>query len=151
MFSIECAPLSDFEEHAEIVEALNRANVAVSNDLPSRRPSYQFDYREVGVETVKRLFAYADIAVTNTPVGADGSFAPIASSGEWVVFPLEGLRSYLEASSPSGLRAYREFGSLDRIPDAMGSTLGVEDQLAMATLECLSFCETHQLLLAFSW
>ena len=151
MFSIDCAPFSDFEEHAEIVQALDSVDAEVSRDVPAQRPSYQFDYREIGIETVKRLFAYADIAVTNTPVGVTGSFAPVASSGAWVVFPLEGLRSHIEATSPSGLRAYREFGSLDRIPDAMGSTLGVEDQLAMATLECLSFCKTHQLLLAFSW
>lgn len=151
MFSIECAALSDFDEYDEILAALGLAKVFISSDAPSTRPSYHFDYREVGLDNVKRVLGYAGIAVTNTPLGVGGSFDPIAHEGEWVVFPLEGLRRHFEGIAEGAVRDYERFGSLDRVIEARGPDVTPGDQLVVAILECLRFCEVNSLVLTFAW
>lgn len=150
MFSIDCAPLSEFDDYEDLLTALEFAKDSLSREAPVKRPSYQFDYREVGLETVDEVLGYADIAGTNTPLGVVGSFEPIAEEGEWVVFPLSGLREHLENVAPEAVVAFNEFGSLDRAVSSRPS-LTPGDQLAIAVLECLDFCQKSRLVLAFAW
>lgn len=151
MFSIDCAPLSDFEDYQDILAALAGVGVPISRGVPATRPSYQFDYKEVGLDTVKRMLGYAGIAVTNTPLGVAGSFEPVAEDGEWVVFPLAGLQKHFENVAAAAVRAFDQFGSLDSLDNARGPELTPGDQLVVAVLECLHFCKENRLILAFAW
>lgn len=151
MFSIDCAGLSDFEDYEQIVTALAVAETTLSHEGPTVRPSFQFDYREVGLETIKTVLGYAKIAVTNTPLGVVGSFEPIGEEGEWVVFPLTGLRQFLESTNPVAVANFDRCGSLDTVFSTVSQPQTPGDQLVIAVLECLHFCQENNLVLAFAW
>jgi hypothetical protein len=151
VFSVDCAPLSDFDAYGDILVALASVKASITRDAPTARPSYQFDYGEIGLDTVKRVLVYAGIAATNTPLGVSGSFEPITKNREWVVFPLHGLRKHFESIAREAVKDFDRCGSLDAVVQARGVEMTPGDQLLLAVLECLNFCEENKLILAFAW
>ncbi len=151
MFSVDCVSLSEFEDYPNLFKALAEAGVPIASEPPAARPSFQFGYREVGLDTLKRVLGYAGIVDTNTPLGVAGLFDPVAEEGEWVIFPLAGLRKHIEHTSGAAYEEFSRFRSLASFECARGTGITPADQIVIAVLECLEFCERNRLILAFGW
>jgi hypothetical protein len=95
-------------------------------------PFMQLSYDEISIETVEELFGYADVALTNSPVGVPCDVEPKSKGREWVLFSLQRFEFFL-----NGLRTSRN----ERF----------DEEIIKELVDLIRFCVHRRLLLGISW
>jgi hypothetical protein len=89
MFEIYTAAAS---ERPDVVAKLKDSDLVPHGMVSDDAPFLQIGYDEIDPVALDRVLEYAKISQTNGPVGIPRLLNPISNSGEWVLFPISGLR-----------------------------------------------------------
>lgn len=134
MISVTPVAFSVLHQAPAIGAAVLKVCPTIKREWPNSGtdPFLQLSYDDLGIDSIEQLFAYANLALVNTPIGAPSDFDPIVEGANWIVYPLAGLRSSIAALAPD-------------------SIANVDAGLIAELLRCIDFAQANRLLLSIAW
>lgn len=129
-------------------------------DLPSNEPTrsvpfVELAYDEISAEELDRVFSYADIAKTNSPIGIDCNGTPVLLGGEaennFLLFSIDELETAIRRDFDEISSSYQRVGSMDALVGELGDSMTAIEYLVAGVLDCIRFCKEFGYSIAIKW
>jgi len=119
--------------------------------VKSKRPFIQLSSRDLEDSDVDNILGYAGIPMANAPIGLPFAFESKQLGNEILIFPLDGLESYMIENEPRILQALTQAGSMDAFATMLGDEMTSRQYLVGGVVDCIRFCRENDEALVIHW